>query len=124
MNKIPNTTSEKRQDALRPIASLISKSEKALQKLTPGTWQHTRIRDNLQALNLASVLIHQKGDSACVYTKADLQAALEACNAMRKKTENAQAGFSPGTSQHTLLQNRSQALSIAETLLQRELEGS
>lgn len=42
-----------RQAVIRPIASLISKSEKAQQKLTPGTWQHTMLRENLRALHLA-----------------------------------------------------------------------
>jgi hypothetical protein len=43
--------------ALGPITSLISKSAKAQRKLTPGTWQHTMLRDNLRALRLAVALM-------------------------------------------------------------------
>lgn len=50
-------TTEELREALRPIASLISKSEKAQRKLEPGTWQHTMLRDNLKALRIAEALI-------------------------------------------------------------------
>ncbi len=36
--------------AVAPITSLISKSEKALGKTSPGTWQHGMLTENLQAL--------------------------------------------------------------------------
>ena len=48
-----NYTPDELQEALQPIASLISKSEKAQQKLAPGMWQHTMLRDNLKALHIA-----------------------------------------------------------------------
>ena len=37
------------EKALAPIASLISKSEKAQQKLAQGTWQHKMLGNNLKA---------------------------------------------------------------------------
>ncbi|HWQ76813.1 MAG TPA: hypothetical protein VN441_16020 [Syntrophomonas sp.] len=43
--------------ALAPIASLISKSEKAQKKLAEGTWQYTMLKDNLKALYIASPLL-------------------------------------------------------------------
>lgn len=43
--------------AAAPIASLISKSEKALQKLAQGTWQHAMLAENLKALHMASPLL-------------------------------------------------------------------
>lgn len=45
------------EEALAPIASLISKSEKAQKKLTKGTWQHTMLSNNLKALYIASPLL-------------------------------------------------------------------
>src|SRR4051794_12294876 len=42
------------------IASLISKSAKAQRKLTPGTWQHSMLRDNLKALRFASALMNNE----------------------------------------------------------------
>ncbi|MEG6520712.1 hypothetical protein [Desulfotomaculum sp. 1211_IL3151] len=50
-------TKEDLEKALAPIASLISKSEKAQKKLAQGTWQHTMLEDNLKALYLASPLL-------------------------------------------------------------------
>lgn len=45
------------EDAVKPIASLISKSEKAQKKLAQGTWQHRMLEDNLKALYIASPLL-------------------------------------------------------------------
>ncbi len=45
------------EKAFAPIASLISKSEKARNKLVQGTWQHTMLSNNIKALYLASLLL-------------------------------------------------------------------
>ncbi|CAN5525844.1 hypothetical protein BH09VER1_BH09VER1_50800 [soil metagenome] len=103
-----------------PIASLISKSEKARQKVAPGTWQHTMLQANLAALHLASALIKRETNPAEPLPPADLPAALRALSSMIAKTEAAQPKFPPGTSPHTLLQNRLHALRLAETLIQAE----
>lgn len=50
-------TDEDLKDALAPITSLISKSEKAQAKLTQGTWQHTMLSNNLKALHIALPLL-------------------------------------------------------------------
>jgi hypothetical protein len=110
------------QAALRPITSLISKSEKAQQKLAPGTWQYQMLGDNLKALHIASALMNKETNAMDRFTQDDLQEALRAFASMISKTAKAQAKFSPGTSQHTLQQNRLQALHIAEELIRVELE--
>jgi hypothetical protein len=46
--------------ALPPTASLISKSEKARNKLAQDTWQHTMLTNNLKALYLASQLLTEE----------------------------------------------------------------
>ena len=51
---------ESLEKALAPIESLISKSEKAKQKLKPGTWQHTMLAKNLKALYIALPLVSKK----------------------------------------------------------------
>ncbi len=117
-----NYTPDEVQEALRPIASLISKSEKAQQKLAPGTWQHTMLRDNLKALHIASMLINKETDDPNRFTRDDLQEALRALASMISKTDKAQAKFTPGTSQHTLQRNRLKALRIAEALIKVELD--
>jgi hypothetical protein len=114
-------TTDELQAALRPIASLISKSEKAQQKLTPGTWQHQMLGDNLKALHIASALMNRETNAMPGFTRDDLQEALRAFASMISKTGKAQAKFSPGTSQHTLQHNRLKALRIAEELIRVEL---
>lgn len=113
------------QQARRPIASLISKSEKAQQKVAPGTWQHTMLRDNLNALRIASVLIDSLIDKQRVdagsFTASELQGACGAIASMIGKTEKAQAMFAPGTSQHTLQYNRLKALRTAEKVVAAEI---
>jgi hypothetical protein len=50
-------TKEDLEKALAPLASLISKSEKAQKKLAQGSWQHTMLSNNLKALHIASPLL-------------------------------------------------------------------
>lgn len=50
-------TEEDLKNALPPITSLISKSEKAQAKLAQGTWQHTMVNNNIKALNMALPLL-------------------------------------------------------------------
>ena len=50
-------TAAELQQARAAIASLISKSEKVQQKLTPGTWQHRMLEANLKALYIALHLL-------------------------------------------------------------------
>lgn len=118
-----NYTAEELEEGLRPIVSLISKSEKAQRKLAPETWQHTMLRDNLKALHHAMALINTNTDDTDNFTGDDLREALRAFASMISKTETAQAGFSPGTSQYTLLRNRLKALRIAEARIKLELDG-
>ena len=118
---VANYTTDEWQEALRPIASLIGKSEKAQQKLAPGTWQYTMLRDNLNALRIASALLKREADDAGSFPRDDLQQALRAFASMISRAEKAQAKFSPGTSQHTLQRNRLKALRTGEALLKVEL---
>ncbi|HOO78490.1 MAG TPA: hypothetical protein PLI51_08110 [bacterium] len=114
-------TTDELREALRPIASLIGKSEKAHRKLAPGTWQHTMLRDNLKALRIASVLMTKAAADPAGVAPSDLQEALRAIDSMIGRAEKAQAKFAPGTSHHALQRNRLQALRIAEALTKAEL---
>lgn len=117
-------TPDEVQEALRPTASLISKSEKAQQKLAPGTWQHSMLGDNLKALRHASALMKDGAGGSDGFTRDDLLEALRALGSMIGKTESAQAKFAPGTSQCSLARNRLKALRIAEALTRAELDRS
>lgn len=116
-------TPEQAQESLRPIASLISKSEKAQRRVMPGTWQYAMLRDHLQALRLAHELMTRGAGHSGHWTRDDLLAALQALASMIGRTEGVQTRFSPGTAQHTLLRNRLNALRIARTLIQTEADG-
>jgi hypothetical protein len=109
------------QAALQPIESLISKSEKAQQKLALGTWQHTMLRDNLKALHIASALLNKETGKTHSFAQDDLKEAVRVFASIISKTQKAQAKFSPGTAQHTLLQNRLKALLVSQTLIKSEL---
>lgn len=116
-------TPDERREALRPIASLIGKSEKALQKLKPGTWQHAMLRDNLAALRLGTALLNAEAGAAAGFARDELQKALRAYASMASRTEKALAKFAPGTSPHSLSRNRLQALRRAEALVAARLDG-
>lgn len=51
------------EEALRAIASTLSKCEKVQPKLKPGTAQHTLLVRRIKALQIASVLITQALES-------------------------------------------------------------
>lgn len=105
-------------DIRRPLDSLISKSEKALAKVSPGTWQHTMLEDNVRALRIAIALMDDESAIPAL-DPAEAGAALRAFASMERRTEQALAKFSAGTSQHTLLTNRLAALRAAGALIQR-----
>ena len=48
------------EEAERAIASLLSKCEKAFEKLTPGTSQHTLTKNRIAALRIALALIRER----------------------------------------------------------------
>jgi hypothetical protein len=110
------------EEAIRPITSLISKSEKARQKLTAGTWQHTMLQENVRALRIAWALMTKTTNDADVPGREDLRAALRSFAAMADRCEKAQAKFAPGTSPHTLQRNRLAAFRTAEALIHAKLK--
>ncbi len=109
------------QEALRPIGSLINKSEKAQQKLTPGTWQHTMLGDSLKALHIARALMTDESGAADSFTSDDLREALGTLASLIGRTADTKTKFAPGTSQHSLQANRLKALRIAEATVQAAL---
>lgn len=105
------------QQALPPIESLLSKSVKAQQKLTPGTWQHSMLKDNIKALQIAHELMIKGGINPDTFTYDELQNALKTLTSMINKVEKTQVKFPPGTAQYTLQRNRLKSLFIANDTL-------
>ena len=81
-----------------------------------------RCKKNLEALHLASALM--TGADGADTTRDEVQNALRAFVSMISRTEKAQTKFSPGTSQHTLLQHRLVALRLAKARLEAALTGA
>ncbi len=113
-------TADEMRNALRPVASLISKSEKAQLKLDPGSWQHAMLRRNLKALRLAHGLLDPRADDVSTASREDLREGLLTLDSMISRVEHTKA-FPPGTSAHTLQRNRLRALRIARAAMQAEL---
>lgn len=105
---------------IEPIKSLINKSQKAQAKLTPGTWQHTMLHENLQALELAFALMSGRTNGADVPLREDFRAALRAFDKMTTKSARARKKFPPGTSHHTWQRNRLKAFRVAKALIKRQ----
>ena len=119
-----NKSNDDLSEAMRPMVSLISKSEKAQQKLAPGSWQHTMLRDNLRALRLAHGLMSGDTVGSVRLAPDDVRDALRALGDMISRTRKALATFKAGTSQHTLLRNRLKALRGAEKRVKAALAGA
>lgn len=119
-------------DVTRPIASLIAKSEKARQKLAPGTWQYAMLGDNLDALRIAIALMAGDKDAPdrlaqdrlapARFSPDDLRKAIRAIAAMIARSEQAQAKAAPGSAQHALLRNRITALHAAQSAIDAVLD--
>lgn len=109
------------QQALRPIESLIGKSDKAQRKLAQGTWQHTMLQDNLEALRIAAALMTARASDAPVFSAEDLTKTLATLTSLAVRVEQTEAKSAPGTSQHALQRNRLAALRIAQAVVREEL---
>ena len=116
-------TADELREARRPLASLLSKSEKAQQKLAPGTWQHTMLGENVKALRVALTLMDKDPSGTGRFLRADLQEARRVLVSVVARVGKAESKFSPGTSQYTLQRNRLSALRVAEALVSVELCG-
>jgi hypothetical protein len=112
------------KEALRAIASMIERSEKAQGKFAQGTSQHTLQKNRIKALYVASSLITNElaeSDVADKLTKEDLEKALAPIASLISKSEKAQGKLTQGTWQHTMLKGNLKALYIASPLLTKAL---
>lgn len=60
--EIEKLTKEELEEALRAINSTISKCDKIMPKLKPGSSQHTLLNRRIKALNIALELIKRESD--------------------------------------------------------------
>ena len=112
------------EEALRAIASMIERGEKAQEKFAQGTSQHTLQKNRIKALYIASSLIKKESaehDATDKYTKADLEKALAPIASLISKSEKARGKLAQGTWQYTMLSDNLKALYIASPLLEKAL---
>ncbi len=117
-------TKKDMEEALRAIASMIDRSEKAQEKFAQGTSQHTLQKNRIKALYIASSLIKielAEQDISDQYTKEDLEKALAPIASLISKSEKAQQKLAQGTWQYTMLKDNLKALYIASPLLTKAL---
>ncbi|MCZ7591781.1 MAG: hypothetical protein M5U15_06355 [Kiritimatiellae bacterium] len=110
----PQKTSDA-SEAMRPLLSLIGKSEKAQQKLAPGSWQYAMLRDHLCALRLATRLLNNRPPRGA--SLDELKNAVASIDAMIAKTKPSLTRFAPGTPHRSLAQNRLFALRAARAAI-------
>ncbi|TLM98322.1 MAG: ASCH domain-containing protein [Actinobacteria bacterium] len=110
---ISDYTAEEVSAARAPLVSLLSKSEKAQQKVVPGTWQHAMLGANIEALRTALALIDDPADCSDHVTHEELEHAASDLDSMIERVRNTEAKFAPGTSHHSLQRNRLKALMVA-----------
>ena len=117
-------TKKEIDEALRAIASMINRTEKAKEKFAQGTSQHTLQKNRLKALQIASSLLIKgsaESDDVDCYTEDDLKSALAPIASLISKSEKAREKLAQGTWQHTMLSNNLMALHMASPLLNKAL---
>jgi hypothetical protein len=116
-------TKEDLEEALRTIASMINKIEKAKEIFAQGTPQHSLQKNRLNALTIVSSLIlNELGESILqVYSREELVKALPPTASLIRKSEKAQNKLAQDTWQYTMLTNNLKALYLGSQLLTKEL---
>lgn len=106
---------------IEAIEELIKRSSEAQKKFLPGSNHHALLKNRIYALNIARDLIQNEiGDRKPIY-KEELDLAHDPLKSLLSKSEKTILKLSVGTWQHTLLEKNIEALRIAVSLLDREL---
>jgi len=113
-------TKEDMREALRTIASMIERSEKAQGRFAQGTSQHTLQKNRIEALYIVSSFIKKElaeQGMSDKYTKEDLEKALAPIASLISKSEKSLLKLAQGTWQYRMLKDNLKALYIASSLL-------
>ena len=114
---------KEREEALRVVSSAIGRCEKIQPKFQMGTPQHSLLKNRLQALRLAQVLL--EGGGAETYSREELQAALPPIHSILHKTRAARDKYEEGSSSYRRFGAMIRGMELArqqveEVLAQRE----
>lgn len=106
------------ENALRTIADIIERAEKAQSKFAAGTSQHSLQENRIHALRVAQALVLQlSGDVQLGFTCADLERAKSPLASLISKLEKAQTKLKEDCWQHKMLRDNLAALHLAAELL-------
>lgn len=119
-----NVTNEDMKVALRSILSMINRSEKAQEKFSQGSSQHTLQKNRINALKISFSLIENALDNSILYNfkKNEFESAIAPLNSLISKSEKSKTKLKQGTWQHTMLSNNLKALNIALPLIMEEID--
>ena len=112
---------EENSPLIEVLEELIRRSLEAQKKFLPGSNHHNLMKNRIYALHIAKTLIqNETGEHQMLY-KEELDLAHDPLKSLLSKSEKTIQKLSVGTWQHTLLEKNIEALSIAVSLLDREL---
>ena len=115
-----NYTKEQLSEALRVVASTISRCEKIQPKFAQGTSQYTLLRNRIKALYISKALI-TADNTIEEYTAEELMAALPPVTSIISKTKKAQSKYEEGTIQYKRFEPTIKAMKISRSLIEDEL---
>jgi len=117
-------TNQDMEEAVKIIASMIRRSEKAQEKFEQGTSQYTLQKNRIHALYVALSLIKKEiavNGATDTFGKEEFEKALAPLTSLMSKSEKAQKKLTQGTWQHSMIGDNLKALGIALPLLKKKI---
>ena len=111
-----NYTKEELTEALKLVASIISRCEKVQPKFAEGTSQFSLLKNRIKALYISKALIADD-NTIDVYSKEELIAALPPVSSIISKTEKAQSKYALNKRFEPIIK----AMYISKSLIEDEL---
>ena len=112
-------TGQERIGALKIVTSVIVRCERVQPKFAPGTSQHTLLKNRIQAMKIAQVLLD--GCGAAQYSIQESSAALEPLASVIRKCEKARSKYELGSGQYGRYGGTIRAMELSRTLIKDEL---
>jgi hypothetical protein len=112
---------EENSPLIEVIEELIRRSIEAQRKFLPDSNHHRLLKNRIYALNIAKTLIQNESSERRPLYKEELDLANDPLKSLLSKSEKTIQKLSVGTWQHGLLEKNIEALQIAVSLLDREL---
>lgn len=112
-------TEQERASALTLVTSLIARCERMVPKFTPGTSQHTLLKNRIVALKIGATLLG--GGKVAAYSDETLIAAIEPLTSILRKCETARSKYPPDSGQYRRYGGTIGAMELSRALIENEL---